>query len=102
MTTKPLILIVAEEMAAAVTANAQIQVERRAAGFFLRLTRIDGQRRLVVARRDRQPSLEEMTAIAQAAGAPALCEPIATFASMTAQDGTVTRLPGLVVGWRQI
>ena len=96
------IVMVVSEMAAAVAANEFCKVERRAAGFFLRLTRIDGQRRLLVARRDRQPSADEVLALAQLAGAPALCEPIPTFATTTAQDGTVTRLPGLVVGWRQI
>ena len=76
--------------------------ERVAAPFYLRLTRLaTGEVRLVLAHRDRQPSYEEMSVFAQAAGGPAELQVTPTIWLVAAQDGTQTRLRALVAGWRE-
>jgi hypothetical protein len=76
--------------------------ERSAGPFHLSLWRQDGQRRLVIAHRDRHPSYEELQAISQAAGAPEDCEPLRTVCMMTSQDGSYRRLPAYVIAWREV
>lgn len=95
------VLLAAGELAKLARLNAYCANERAVNGYILRLTRIDEQRRLIVARRDRPPSLEEITLVAQAAGAPLDCEPVLTYLSVTATDRPYQRLPAMVVGWRE-
>ena len=76
--------------------------ERTTGGYYIRLTRINLARRLIIGRRDRAPSYDEIEAIGLAAGAPAGCEPQSTICTITTQDGSIVRLYAVVIGWRQI
>lgn len=97
------ILDAAAALAHAVSMNgAYPRHERCCDGYYLRMGRIDGQARLIVAHRDRLPSAEECLAIAEAAGAPDGCEPVRTVVSIASQDGINLRWPGWVIGWREI
>lgn len=97
-----LVLTAAAELAVETAGRLHTRADRMIGGYYIRLTRIDCQYRLVLARHDYPPSADEMTAVCQAAGGPVDVEPVQTMCTVSSQDGAYRRLPALVAGWRQV